>query len=106
LTSFAKSLTLEKIAAREVVAGIEDVLLGLADRVLDFDEASLTQLQEKYLKKVSEFSPNREWEQAIVVYFLINSIRVKNKIFNEKVKASKTASERPKKSRTLFKIVK
>jgi hypothetical protein len=57
--------------------GIEDVLLGLADRVLDFDEASLGQLQEKYLKKVSEFSPTRDWERSIVVYFLINSVRVK-----------------------------
>jgi len=86
--------------------GIEEVLLGLADRVLDFDEASLTQLQEKYLNKVSEFSPNRDWERAIVVYFLINSVRVKNKIFNEKVKAVKTSSERPKRSKNLFKIVK
>ncbi len=86
--------------------GIEEVLLGLADRVLDFDEASLTQLQEKYLKKVSEFSPNRDWERAIVVYFLINSVRVKNKIFNEKVKAAKTTSDRPKSSKNLFKIVK
>ncbi len=88
------------------MVGIEEVLLGLADRVLDFDEASLTQLQEKYLKKVSEFSPSRDWEQAIVVYFLINSIRVKNKIFNEKEKASKTGTERPKRSKNLFKIVK
>jgi hypothetical protein len=106
LTSSAKSLTLEEITARDIVAGIEDVLLGLADRVLDFDEASLTQLQEKYLKKVSDFSPSRDWEQAIVVYFLINSVRVKNKIFNEKVKTSKTTTERPKRSKTLFKIVK
>ena len=85
---------------------IEEVLLTLADRVLDFDEASLTQLQEKYLKKVSEFSPNRDWERAIVVYFLINSIRVKNKIFNEKVKAATPSPERPKRSKNLFKIVK
>jgi hypothetical protein len=67
--------------------GIEEVLQGLADRVLDFDEASLAQLQEKYLKKVSDFSPTREWERAIVIYFMINSVRVKNKIFNEKVKS-------------------
>jgi len=67
--------------------GIEEVLQGLADRVLDFDEASLAQLQEKYLKKVSDFSPTREWERSIVIYFMINSVRVKNKIFNEKVKS-------------------
>jgi len=86
--------------------GIEEVLLGLADRVLDFDEASLAQLQEKYLKKVSEFSPNRDWERAIVVYFLINSVRVKNKIFNEKVKGSGPPEPPQKPSRNLLKIVK
>jgi len=85
--------------------GIEEVLLGLADRVLDFDEASLAQLQEKYLKKVSEFSPTRDWERSIVVYFLINSVRVKNKIFNEKVKGSKPP-EPTKPSKNLLKVVK
>jgi hypothetical protein len=85
--------------------GIEEVLLNLADRVLDFDEASLAQLQEKYLKKISEFTPTRDWERAIVVYFLINSVRVKNKIFNEKVKG--TGSTDPvNSSRKLLKIVK
>lgn len=85
--------------------GIEEALLGLADRVLDFDEASLAQLQEDYLKKVSEFSPTREWERAIVVYFLINSVRVKNKIFNEKVKGN-CPSEPVRSSRSFLKIVK
>lgn len=84
---------------------IEEVLLGLADRVLDFDEASLTQLQEKYLKKVSEFAPNRDWERAIVVYFLINSVRVKNKIFNEKLKGARS-TEQPKRPKNLLKLIK
>ncbi len=85
--------------------GIEEVLQGLADRVLDFDEASLVQLQEKYLKKVSEFAPTREWEKAIVVYFMINSVRVKNRIFNERVKGS-TGPQRPKSTRNSLKIIK
>ncbi|MFC1833413.1 hypothetical protein ACFL2Q_01595 [Thermodesulfobacteriota bacterium] len=85
--------------------GIEEALLRIADRVLDFDEASLAQLQEKYLKKVSEFTPGKEWERAIVVYFLINSVRVKNKIFNEKVKGAHSAKSR-KSSRKLLKLVK
>ena len=84
---------------------IEEVLLGLADRVLDFDEASLAQLQEKYLKKVSEFSPTRDWERAIVVYFMINSVRVKNKIFNEKVKTARP-TERPKRPKNVLKLIK
>ncbi|MCA1961365.1 MAG: hypothetical protein LDL33_11285 [Desulfomonile sp.] len=85
--------------------GIEEVLLRLADRVLDFDEASLVQLQERYLKKVSEFSPTREWERAIVVYFMINSVRVKNRIFNERVKDA-NEPEPPKPPRSQLKIIK
>lgn len=84
---------------------IEQALLNLADRVLDFDEASLAQLQEQYLKKVSEFAPTREWERAMVVYFMINSVRVKNKIFNEKVRATQPSDD-PKRSKTLLKLVK
>lgn len=85
--------------------GIEQVLLSLADRILDFDEASLTQLQEKYLNKISEFAPSREWERAVIVYFLINSVRVKNKIFNDEIKGSgfSEAVHSPRKS---LKIVK
>jgi hypothetical protein len=87
------------------VVGIEKVLLGLADRILDFDEASLSILQEQYLKKVSDFTPTRDWERAIIVYFLINSVRVKNKIFNERL-ASSNADETPKVMRNLLKVVK
>lgn len=85
--------------------GIEDVLKGLADRVLDFDEASLVQLQEKYLRQVSEFAPTRDWERAVVVYFMINSIRVKNRIFNEKVKNT-SKSDGSKSPKNLLKIIK
>ena len=62
---------------------IEEVLMGLADRILDIDEASMASLQERYLKKVADFSASRDWERAIIVYFMISSVRVKNKIFNE-----------------------
>jgi hypothetical protein len=85
--------------------GIEKILLELADRILDFDEASLVQLQEKYLKEVSNFAPSREWERAIVVYFMINSVRVKNRIFNEKVKGS-SPPDTTKSSKNFLKVVK
>jgi hypothetical protein len=85
--------------------GIEEVLQSLADRILDVDEASLVQLQEKYLRKVSEFSPTKDWERAIVIYFMINSVRVKNRIFNERVKGS-AAQERSKSPRNSLKLVK
>lgn len=84
---------------------IEQALLNLADRVLDFDEASLVQLQEQYLRKVSEFAPTRDWERSMVVYFMINAIRVKNKIFNEKVKATQSSDD-SKRLKKLLKVVK
>jgi hypothetical protein len=96
---------MEERSYEGVILGIEKVLLELADRILDFDEASLAQLQEKYLKKVSEFSPTREWERAIVVYFMINSVRVKNKIFNEKLKEP-SAKEPDKSSKNFLKVIK
>jgi hypothetical protein len=83
----------------------EEALQHIADRILDFDEASLVQLQEKYLKKVSEFSPTREWERAIVIYFMINSVRVKNRIFNEKVQGSGVSGQ-SKLSKNQLKIIK
>lgn len=87
------------------MVGIEKALQSIAERILDFDEASLVQLQEKYLKKVSEFAPTREWEKAIVIYFLINSVRVKNRIFNEKVKGA-AAQTNTKLSKSQLKIIK
>ena len=72
---------------------IEEALERIADRILDFDEASLVQLQEKYLKKVSEFSATRDWERAIIIYFMINSVRVKNRIFNEKVQGASLSNQ-------------
>ncbi len=85
--------------------GREEVLVNLADRLLDFDEASLAALQEKYLKKVSDFTPTREWERAVIVYFMINSVRVKNKIFNERL-AEKYSKDTPATIRNLLKVVK
>lgn len=87
------------------MVGIEKALQSIAERILDFDEASLVHLQEKYLKKVSEFTPTREWEKAIVVYFLINSVRVKNRIFNEKVKGA-AAHANAKSPKSQLKIIK
>lgn len=85
--------------------GIEKALLELADKILVFDEASLAQLQEKYLKMVSDFKPTKEWERAIVVYFMINSIRVKNKIFNQKVKGP-TPPDPDKSAKKILKVIK
>jgi hypothetical protein len=31
------------------------------------------------------FSPTSEWEEAVIIYFLINGYRVKNAQFNNKI---------------------
>jgi len=55
---------------------------------------------------MDHFEPNREWEKAVVIFFLINAVRVKNALFNEGI-LKKTATEKPKpKKEGPLKIVK
>jgi hypothetical protein len=72
---------------------IEKALEGLAERILALDEASLTGLWEKYKERMERFDTSREWERAVIVFFLINAIRVKNQIFNEQIQNRQ--SQRP-----------
>lgn len=88
---------------------IESALNKIAERVLDFDEASLAALWEKYKDKMEHFEASKEWERSVVIFFLINSVRVKNHIFNEEiVNAKNQPSARTKKPRrkTELKLVK
>jgi hypothetical protein len=64
---------------------IESSLDKLAERILGLDEASLTTLWEKYKQKMEKFEATREWEKSVIIFFIINSVRVKNHIFNEQI---------------------
>ncbi|MFA6412304.1 MAG: hypothetical protein WCW53_06365 [Syntrophales bacterium] len=57
----------------------------MAEKILGFDEASLTSLWEKYKRKMEHFEVSREWERAVIVFFIINAVRAKNHIFNEQI---------------------
>ncbi|MFH0809946.1 MAG: hypothetical protein V2A77_05700 [Pseudomonadota bacterium] len=57
----------------------------LAEQILSFDEASLTSLLDEYRRKMDNFEASREWERAVIIFFIINSVRVKNLMFNENV---------------------
>lgn len=57
----------------------------LAEQILSFDEASLTSLLDEYRAKMDAFEPTREWERAVIIFFIINSVRVKNLMFNENI---------------------
>lgn len=65
----------------------EDALNKIADMILGLDEASVTALWDKYKTRMETFSFSRDWEKSIVIFSVINAIRVKNAIFNEQMLA-------------------
>ena len=84
---------------------LDKVLNQIAERVLDLDEASLTQLLPYFKQKMESFEPNREWEKSVIIFFLINSVRVKNTIFNDHIAKGKTKKTKDSKDSPL-KLVK
>jgi hypothetical protein len=73
---------------------LENSLDKIAENILYLDEASLTSLWDKYKAKMEQFSYTPEWEKAVIIFSIINSIRVKNAIFNEQL-LNKAAQEPP-----------
>lgn len=74
---------------------LEDSLNKIAENILYLDEASLTSLWEKYKAKMENFSYSPEWEKAVVIFSIINAIRVKNVIFNDQLLNKKSDEEAP-----------
>lgn len=64
---------------------LESTLEKMAEKILSMDEASLSSLWEKYKVKMDRFDASKEWEKSVVIFFIINSVRVKNHIFNERI---------------------
>jgi hypothetical protein len=64
---------------------IETTLNKIAGNILSLDEASLCSLWEKYKSRMEHFDTSKEWEKAVIIFFIINSVRVKNHIFNEQI---------------------
>ena len=71
---------------------LESALDNLADKILSFDEASLSTLWEKYKSRMERFEPTKEWEKAVIIFFIINAVRAKNHIFNEQILRQPEAS--------------
>lgn len=81
---------------------LEVSLQRIAEKILNLDEASLASLWEKYRQRMERFEPNREWERAVIIFFIINAVRAKNHIFNEqilKMQDRKQSSESPPQAR-------
>lgn len=61
---------------------MEKMLLKLARQLDSLDEASLMALWGKYATLTSRFEPTRRWEDACLVFSLIQAKRWKNQLFN------------------------
>ena len=61
---------------------MEKMLLKLARQLDSLDEASLMALWSKYATITSRFEPSRRWEDACLVFSLIQAKRWKNQLFN------------------------
>jgi hypothetical protein len=70
---------------------LENALAKLAHQLVAFDEASLMDLWEKYAEIVRQFEPTRRWEEAAVIFGMIQSVRMKNQLFNYNLAASRRA---------------
>jgi len=74
---------------------LEKTLDHIAEWILGLDEASLTELLPVYKKRMDHFEATREWEKSVLIFFLINAVRVKNALFNESV-LKQTEEDKPK----------
>jgi hypothetical protein len=68
---------------------LENALLKLSRQLVAFDEASLMDLWERYAEAVRQFEPTRRWEEAALVFGLIQAVRMKNQLFNYNLAASR-----------------
>jgi len=68
---------------------LENALAKLARQLVAFDEASLMDLWEKYAEAVRQFEPTRRWEESVLIFGLIQAVRMKNQLFNYNLAASR-----------------
>jgi hypothetical protein len=64
---------------------LDSSLDKIAEKILTLDEASLSGLWEKYKNQMEHFETTKEWEKSVIIFFIINAVRVKNQIFNEQI---------------------
>ena len=61
---------------------MEKLLARLAQQLDTSDEASLMSLWSKYATTTSRFEPTKRWEEATLIFSLIQAKRWKNQLFN------------------------
>lgn len=61
---------------------MEKLLQKIARQLDSLDEASLMALWSKYATLTSRFEPTKRWEEACLIFSLIQAKRWKNQLFN------------------------
>jgi hypothetical protein len=74
---------------------IPEALEKIADNVLSLDESDLATLLNYYKDRMSQGEPTKSWERAVIAYFLLNGIRIKNTLKQGKLRHHDQASEKP-----------
>lgn len=88
-------MTLTRTAANICVMDkLEESLNKIAQTILGLDEASLSVLWEKYKTRAHNFAPSATWEKDFIIFSIINSMRVKNNVFNEQVLKKNTPEQK------------
>lgn len=71
---------------------IPEALEKIADHVLSLDDSDLNILLDHYKDRISQGDPTRSWERAVIAYFVLNGIRVKNTMKQGKLQRQCLAS--------------
>lgn len=61
---------------------MERALQKLAKQLNQYDAASLTSLWDQYARQVARFEPTQRWEEAALVFSMIQAVHWKNQLFN------------------------
>lgn len=59
---------------------IQQTVEELAAQILSLDEKDLAGQLTHYKEIMEDFHPTPEWEKAVIAFFLINGVRVKNNL--------------------------
>ena len=71
---------------------MERMLQKMASQLNAYDEASLLSLWDKYATLVERFEPTKRWEEAAIIFSLIQAVRLKNQLFNQNFSSGLDAS--------------
>jgi hypothetical protein len=70
----------QKLVKKKDFSMIAEDIERLVDRILAYDEPDLTPLLNHFKSRMEQLEISPAWERAVIAYFLINGVRVKNSL--------------------------